>query len=82
MSKKRDVASICARLAELEAERSELNKQLVRFEAQRGQKKVGGPSDSPSSGSSACGNFCRSGSMTLVPSRVVVVSPRDESTLL
>jgi hypothetical protein len=47
MSKERDVASICARLAELEAERSELNEQLVRFEAKRGQEKVGGPSDSP-----------------------------------
>jgi hypothetical protein len=47
MSKERDVASICARLAELEAERSELNEQLVRLEAKRGQEKVGSPSDSP-----------------------------------
>jgi hypothetical protein len=47
MSKERDVASICARLAELEAERSELNEQLVRLEAKRGQEKVGSSSDSP-----------------------------------
>src|SRR5664279_2903384 len=47
MSKERDVASICARVAELEAERSELNEQLVRLEAKRGQEKVGSPSDSP-----------------------------------
>jgi ribosomal 50S subunit-associated protein YjgA (DUF615 family) len=42
MSKERDIASICARLAELEAERSELNEQLERLKAQRGQEKVGG----------------------------------------
>jgi hypothetical protein len=45
MSKERDITSICARLAELEAERSELNKQLE--EAQRGQEKIGGRGDSP-----------------------------------
>ncbi len=45
MSKERDIASICARLAELEAERSELIEQLE--EAQRGPKKVGSHGDSP-----------------------------------
>jgi hypothetical protein len=45
MSKERDITSIWARLAELEAERSELNKQLE--EAQRGQEKVGSRDDSP-----------------------------------
>jgi len=45
MSKERDITSICARLTELEAERNELNKQLV--EAQRGQEKVGSRGDSP-----------------------------------
>ena len=46
MSKERDIASICTRLAELDAERSELNEQLERLEAQRGQKKVGCRGDS------------------------------------
>jgi hypothetical protein len=50
MSKEPDITSICARLAELEAERSELNKQLV--EAQRGQEKVGSRGDSPTTANS------------------------------
>jgi hypothetical protein len=53
MSKERDVASICARLAELEAERSELNEQLVRLEAKRGQEKVDSRSDSQMTANSA-----------------------------
>jgi len=47
MSKERDIASIYACLAELEAERSELNEKLERLEAQRGQEKVRGHGDSP-----------------------------------
>ena len=45
MSKERDIASISARLAEFEAERSELDEQLE--EAHREQQKVGSRGDSP-----------------------------------
>jgi hypothetical protein len=46
MGMARDIDSICARLAELEAERSALSKQLERLQAQRAQAVVLG-SDSP-----------------------------------
>ena len=46
MSKEPDIASICARLAVLQAERSELNEQLERLEAQRRQEEVRGRGDS------------------------------------
>jgi hypothetical protein len=42
MSMARDLDSICARLAELEAERGALNEQLERLQAQRAQALVCG----------------------------------------
>jgi len=40
MSEERDIASICARLAELEAEQSALNEQLERLRSRRAQERV------------------------------------------
>jgi hypothetical protein len=42
MNMTRDIDSICARLAELEAERGALNEQLERLQAQRAQAMVCG----------------------------------------
>jgi len=40
MSKEDEVASICARLAQLEAEPGELNQQLERLRSQQAQERV------------------------------------------
>jgi superfamily II DNA or RNA helicase len=53
MSMERDIHSICARLAELEAERGTLNEQLERLQAQRAQAMVCGDVSSTTANSTA-----------------------------
>jgi hypothetical protein len=53
MSMAHDIDSICARLAELEAERSALNEQLGRLQAQRAQTMVSGGVSSITANSTA-----------------------------